>query len=222
MSESASPVPLPGPATPRKPISIDRAVEEGILIATSALTMEVKNQIIIDAIRDARPYDVGHVVAVAKRQLLALARQNVESSDRIQHLAEDVLTPKGSTDSEGYRAGDHPALANRAVIHSRVSAELERLADDDAYIQDVAEAARAEAWTEVGDAVQLRLLRSVPPEPDKFYEEDKAARIQALFAINFRALEKRAKKLGLAPLEGEDRRPDAAPRRRRLWPRRKK
>jgi hypothetical protein len=219
LSESVSPIPRPERDSPRQPISIDRAVEEGILIATSALTMEVKNQIIVDAIRDARPYDGDHVADVAKRQLLGLARQNDESSDRIQHLAEEVLTLKGAHDSGGYRVEDHLALTNRAIIHSRVSAELRGLADDDDYIRDVAESARAEAWAEVGDAVQSRLLRDVPPERDRFYEVDRAARIQALLDINFRALEKRAAKLGFAPLERAAQAP--ARERRRLWRRRK-
>ncbi len=219
MSDAVGPVPVPKSDASRVPISVDRAVEEGILIATAALTMEVKNQIILDAVRDAQDYDPARVADAVRRDLAVLARQNDESSTRVQGIAADVLTPRGSYDREGYQAGDHEALASRAVIHARVSEELARLACDDAFIQDVAETARAEAWAEVGDAVQSRLIGNAPLVPDEHYEDDKDARLQAMLDINFRALEKRAKKLGLPPIHRDDGVPAPTPK-RRFWQRR--
>jgi hypothetical protein len=178
----------------RKPVSIERAAEEGLIIARAALVMEVKNQIIVDAIRDGKPYDTDRVIDIARRELVVLARENDESAERTQQLAADVLSPQGSHDSEGYRAGDHPALKDRAAIHARLSAELERLSGDDDYLTDVADAARTRAWAEVGDAIASRLLRNLPVTPDRFYEEDKEARIKALYKINLHALERQAKK----------------------------
>jgi hypothetical protein len=178
----------------RKPVSISRATEEGLLIARAALIMEVKNQIILDAIRDGRPYDVARVIDVAKRELGVLARENDDSADRTRQLAAQVLTPEGSRDREGYQADDHRSLTDRATIHARVSAELERLSGDDEYLRDVADNAQARAWSEVGDAIASRLLRNLPVVPDRFYEQEKEARIKALYRINLHALERQAKK----------------------------
>jgi hypothetical protein len=181
----------------RKPVSIDRAVEEGLLIARAALTMGVKNDIIIRAIRDGEPYDAGYVAAVVKRELATLEQQNDDSASRLRQLAVDVLSRKGARgDGEGYRAADNPALSDRAIIHERLSVELERLSEDKRYLKEVAETARAEAWSEVGDAIESRLLKNVPLIPDRFYEDDKDARIRALYNINLRALERQAKKRG--------------------------
>ena len=200
-----TPVPTtPIPATPpqktrkpkRKPISIEHAVEEGMLIARSALTMEVKNRIIVDAIAEGRPYDESHARELVQYELVQLADENEQAAARMRELAAAVLTPRGAYTREGYQAGDHDALANRATIHAKMCDELRELSSDDAYLDEVAERAREQAWSEVGDAIQSRLIRTLPVSPDRFYEEEKAARIRALYDINLRALEKRARKAG--------------------------
>jgi len=53
------------------------------------------------------------------------------------------------------------------------------------------------AWTEVGGAIEARLLDSLPQPRDRFYEDDKDARVRALLSINLRALEKQAKRRGV-------------------------
>jgi hypothetical protein len=77
-----------------------------------------------------------------------------------------------------------------------LASELERLSEDDAFVAEVAERARQRAWAEVGDAISSRLLESMPVAPDPFYDDDKDARIRALFNINLRALEKQARRRG--------------------------
>ena len=183
------------PSRSRKAMSVERSVEEGLIIARAALTMDVKNYIIIRAIRDGQPFELDDVMIETKRHILELAHENETSATRIQQLAEDVLTPSGAKDdSEGYQAEDSPTLTKRGIIHDLVSDELERLSEDDGYLADVAEQARVRAWAEVGDAVQDRLLDALPPEPDKYYEEDKDARIRALYNINLKQLEKQARR----------------------------
>lgn len=182
------------------PAAMDRALEDGLLIARSALTMDVKNEIIIGALRDGRPFDAAEAADAVTRELLMLANQNRESARRVEQLAADVLSEQGPAEnSEGYQADDHPALANRVVIHDRLSEELERLSEDAEYVAAVAEQARKDAWAEVGDAIQSRLLSALPKAPDPFYEEDKDARIRALYAINLKALEKLARHRGVIP-----------------------
>ncbi|MEJ1231090.1 MAG: hypothetical protein WDM88_11385 [Galbitalea sp.] len=197
----AVPLPAPAPGTVR-PVSIERAVDEGLLIARAAVTMDAKNHIIVEAIREGHPFDLDDVVATVRRELMALARENAASAQRVQQLSIDVQTPRGAPDnSEGYQADDHPTLSKRGIIHVLLSSELERLSHDDEYVADIAERARLQAWSEVGDAIESRLLTSLPPEPDRFYDEDREARIRALYNINLRALEKRARREGHRPPE---------------------
>jgi hypothetical protein len=113
-----------------------------------------------------------------------------------------VQTPEGAADdSEGYQVDDHPTLTKRGIIHALLAAELERLSEDDEFVAGIAERARVRAWAEVGDAVSSRLLEAVPLTPDAFYEDDKDARIRALFNINLRALEKQARRRGYLPAD---------------------
>jgi hypothetical protein len=205
MSDAPAGPAVPLPTTPnalRKPVSIERSVDEGVLIATAAVTMDVKNYIIVEAIREGHPFDLDDVLAAVRRGLLELATENDASAQRVQQLAVDVQTPEGAVDdSEGYQVDDHPTLTKRGIIHVMLAAELERLSEDDEFVAEVAERARQRAWSEVGDAVASRLLESLPATADPFYEHDKEARIRALYNINLRALEKQAKRRGHSPRE---------------------
>jgi hypothetical protein len=181
----------------RRPVSIERSVDEGVIIASAAVTMDVKNYIIVQAIRDGHPFNLDDVMNAVRRELRSLANENDSSAQRVQQLAVDVQTPQGATDdSEGYQTDDHPTLTKRGIIYVMLAEELERLSEDDQFVADLAERARLRAWGEVGEAISSRLLDAVPAPPDAFYEDDKDARIRALFNINLRALEKQAKRKG--------------------------
>ena len=182
-----------------RPISIERSVDEGVLIASAAVTMDVKNYIIVEAIRDGSAFDATNVEAAVRRELLELARENEASAHRVQQLSVDVQTVRGPRDrdnSEGYEFDDHPTLTKRGVIHVMLAAELERLSEDSGFVADLAERARVQAWADVGSAIQSRLIDSIPHPRDADYEREKDARIRALIDINFRALEKQAKRRG--------------------------
>jgi hypothetical protein len=195
-AEQGFALPAPAPAL-KRPVSIERSVDEGVIIATAAVTMDVKNYIIVEAIREGHPFNLTDVLAAVRRELLDLATENDASAQRVQQLAVDVQTPAGAPDdSEGYQLDDHPTLTKRGIIHVMLAAELERLSEDDEFVADVAERARQRAWAEVGDAVSSRLLDSLPVAPDPYYDDDKDARVRALFNINLRALEKQAKRHG--------------------------
>jgi hypothetical protein len=183
------------PPTPARPISIERSVDEGVLIASAAVVMDVKNLIIVDAIREGSSFDIDTVIAAVRRELLDLADENESSANRVQQLSVDVQTRRGPRDnSEGYQVDDHPTLTKRGVIHVMLAAELERLSEDPAFLAELAERARLQAWAEVGGAIESRLLESLSTTLDPDYEEERPARIRALLDINLRALEKQAKR----------------------------
>jgi hypothetical protein len=181
----------------RKPISIERSVDEGVLIAAAAVTMDVKNYIIVEAIRDGSTYDPANVIAAVRRELLDLAEENESSAHRVQQLSVDVQTARGPREnSEGYQVDDHPTLTKRGVIHVMLAAELERLSEDPDFVADLAERARVQAWAEVGGAIESRLIDSIPRPRDADYLAEKDARVRAFVDINLRALEKQAKRRG--------------------------
>jgi hypothetical protein len=177
----------------REPISVERSVEEGVLIASAAVAMEAKNYIIVEALREGHPFNLEDVAESVRRELVELSQENDDGAHRIQQLADEVRERGGAqNDSEGYQLGDHPTLTKRATVYARLGVELARLSEDNAFVAGLAERARVQAWAEVGDALSARLLASIPRPRDKFYEDDKAQRIRALLNINLRALEKQA------------------------------
>ncbi len=183
------------PPAATRPISIERSVDEGVLIASAAVVMDVKNLIIVDAIRDGSTFDVDNVTAAVRHELRDLAEENESSANRVQQLSVDVQTRRGPRDnSEGYQVDDHPTLTKRGIIHVMLAAELERLSEDPEFLAELAERARVQAWAEVGGAIESRLLESVSTSVDPSYEEEKPARVRALVDINLRALEKQAKR----------------------------
>jgi hypothetical protein len=189
---------LPSASTAkRRAVSIERSVDEGVLIAQAAVVMDAKNHIIVGAIRDGKPFDAADVRARVRRELQRLGGENQDNAKRLQTLAVDVQSPKGPPDNaEGYQTEDHPTLTKRGIIHVLLAEELDRLSEDSEFVVELAERARVAAWAEVGGAIESRLLDSLPKPPDRFYEDDKEARIRALFNINLRALEKQARRAG--------------------------
>lgn len=179
----------------RRPVSIERSVDEGVLIAEAAVTLDVKNFIILAALRDGKDFDLDSVRAQVRAELRELASENADNSNRLQDLAIGVQSSRGIPgNSEGYEIDDHPTLTKRAVIHMMLGAELERLCEDDEFVDGLAERARVAAWADVGSAIESRLIATLPIKPDRFYEQEKDARIRALYNINLRALEKQAKR----------------------------
>jgi hypothetical protein len=176
-------------------MSDERAVDEGLLIASAALVMAVKNAIIVAALRDGRPYDSAEVAGIVRVELQDLATENKSNSQRLEQLAEEVMLPRErNVGSENYNKRDNPALMQRSGIHERVSAELKRLSADDEYITQVAETARAAAWIEVGNAIEARLLRTAQPAGDPRYEEERDSRLRTLLAVDLHTLERQAQK----------------------------
>ncbi len=170
-------------------------MDEGVLIAQAAVTMDAKNYIIVRALRDGEPFDADAVRAAVRRELRDLVAENNDNASRLQSLAVDVQSARGAPDnSEGYQVDDHPTLTKRGIIHALLAAELERLSDDDEFVWQLAERARLQAWEEVGSALESRLIASESVDLDRFYEEDRDARLRAFLNINLRALERQARR----------------------------
>jgi hypothetical protein len=77
---------------PTWPASLDtispvRAVDEGVMIALTAIRMAVKNRIIVGALRERNDYNADEYVAAARQEITALARQNDELATRLENRA---------------------------------------------------------------------------------------------------------------------------------------
>ena len=181
----------PGPTTP----STARIVDEGMLIALSAVRMALKNRIIVGALRDHSDYDVEQYAAFARQELHEVARQNDEDSTRVERLGSYLSRTTGSgkgRELENKRR-DVVRLGRRRTLHDHVAERLREIADDDERVAAIVEKARADALQEINDALAARLLAQKVDPRQPGYAAARAERMRAVGAIDLAGLAKRTR-----------------------------
>jgi hypothetical protein len=149
---------------PVPPAPIERVIDEGLMIATTAARMSVKNHLIVDAIRDNVDYDASALADVAREELEKLAVQNVEAA-REQREARNIHIHRGLADALRALAGDEEAVA--AIV----------------------EKSREEAWREVSGAVSTVLAARSVDSRDPNYEAEREQRLRDLVSVDLAKLE---------------------------------
>ena len=160
------------PPPEREPASLERLVEEGLLIADSALRMTLKNAIIVAALRDRRALDRDalHALAVERLGELAEGERAAAGRDRLE-------IGSGARRREQVRH----ALAER----------LAALAADSERIAAVVERSRASAWEEISGPLADRASaareaeRALTADLDP---EQRAERVAAFVALDLTSL----------------------------------
>jgi len=185
-----------------EPISVERAVEEGLLIARSAVTMDVKNRIIVSALRDDHGFDATETADWVGLELTNLSREQAEYAERMNQLAVEVTgrhgpTRHGSTRHEhDYGPRDYRLLTRRGLAYASLSEELARLVDDPTFVDGVVEDARGQAWSELGGAIESRLDHGPMRHPDADYALERDTRLRAFIAIDLARLRRSAAAAG--------------------------
>lgn len=166
----------------------ERIVDDGLLIALSAVRMAVKNDIIVGALRDHADYDLERYAATARNELRMLARQNEEYARRVSGLREDLTKSgrKAALSSDEWR--DVHQLALRRRVHERLAIDLDAVANDGDHVARIVEHARRAASDEISDAVSTRLIRLAIDWRDPEYEQRRAARTEMFVHVDLALL----------------------------------
>ena len=176
-----------------EPISLERAVEEGLLIARSALTMEVKNRIIVSALRDDHRFEAAETASWVVLELTKLSAEQAEYAERMSELVNTGADRRRTISKEhDYGPRDYRMLTRRGLAYARLSVQLRRLVDDPDYIAGVVEDARGRAWSELGNAIGSRLDLGPMQHPDADYALERDTRLRALVAIDLARLRRNA------------------------------
>jgi hypothetical protein len=149
---------------PTPPAPVERVIDEGVMIATTAVRMSVKNHIIVDALREGLDYDPEALAAVAIAELEKLAAQNAQSA-RDQYTARNI--------------GIHRGLAD-ALLAAAANPET---------VASIVEQSRNEAWREVSGAVSTVLSARARVARDPDYEEHREERLRQLIDLDLSILE---------------------------------
>jgi len=171
-----------------EPPSVDRMVDEGFLIALSAVRMAVKNDIIIGALREHVDYDPARYAATAREELSLLARQNEEYAERVGRLRKDVGKHRWGLDLTEDQRGDLTQFALRLQVHKRLTLALDTEAAAEDHVAVLVERAQREASEEIRDAVSTRLISLAIDPTEAEYAERRADRLDMFVLVNLALL----------------------------------
>ncbi len=181
------------PAPQPPPAPVDEVVQQGVMIAEVAVRMAAKNFIIINAMGDQASYVAADVERVVRAELRQVAAEKVADASRIpEPIAKGGWwrRSKGEVEDVFGIAGD--ANANRRrLVYRKLSAKLDRLARDEAYVSDIAERSRQDAWDELRKSFEVMLRDPLRQRVDAQYAEKRDARIQHLLTRDLAKLARR-------------------------------
>ncbi|WP_188510038.1 hypothetical protein [Conyzicola nivalis] len=169
---------------------VARAVEEGLLIGRSTVTLATKNHLIVGALREGRSLhdlDLDGFVADQLRQM------SVEQNGYAARTARSARTARTAVGAlrhqHDYRPADVRVLEERALIYSELARAFADLAADAAVAAELAEAARVDAWSELSSVIGKRLDLIARAADDPSYEGSRRESMAAVREVDLPTLE---------------------------------
>lgn len=130
--------------------SIDSLVEEGLLIARSALRLAIKNHIIVRALRDRADFDDVELHRALRDEVQALASERAADAERLEDAGDVARTRKGRARHQtDYRQADVELLRLREQIDRVLAQRLLDLGEDEVFVREIVDEARDAAMTEI-------------------------------------------------------------------------
>ncbi len=172
---------------PTEPPPIARIVDDGVLIADSLLVITLRNQVIVDVLRDRGDFDPELLAAAATRELEALADNEWETAERLRMRREDMSVDDPWLDDPELTDDSRRESRRREAVHRAMSEAFAARAGDHDVLSALVERARDEAWDEISTVL---LDRAVIDEPvrDASYEFHRDERLGALIALDLSEL----------------------------------
>jgi hypothetical protein len=175
------------PPAPSEPPPVSRIVDDGMLIAESLVVMTLRNQVIVDVLRDRRDFDRESLQGMAARQLESLADNEWETAERLRLRREHTSVDDPWLEDPDISGEHRRESERREAVHRAMSGAFAARAQDDAVLAAVVERSRAGAWDEIAPVL---VTRAFVPEPvvDAYYRAHRAERVGALLALDLSEL----------------------------------
>lgn len=126
-----------------------------------ASRMAIKNRMIIDAVRGDEPFDRSFYEAMVREELGRLADEAERSALRMEDEQASAGHSTGRAANEhDYRRRDVDNLRRRQRVYSEVARLLGARRDDPYYVEALYEAAHGDAWGEIAEAIEARMVRA--------------------------------------------------------------
>ncbi|PJJ71058.1 hypothetical protein CLV46_0595 [Diaminobutyricimonas aerilata] len=164
-------------ARPRpEPPPVEVLVEEGMLIAGSALRLAIKNLIIVAAFREGDAASAPVLRLAVRDRLLELARERQVEAARLERAREGARGRRGPARSQDdYREEDAPTLILRAEVNRLMARRLRQCADDDEYLDAQLTVARRAA---LDDILRSKLPAVAPVDDDEHGRRERMAAVR--------------------------------------------
>jgi hypothetical protein len=173
---------------PREPLTLEDATEERLMLADYANRMTVKNRIEVEVLGGDDTYAVDHYVDAAREAIEALAQESEAVADRIAEERRWSESLVGDAEHvHDYRSADRSNLEFRLSAALALADKLRERAHDGAYVEDLIERARGDAWREISAAIEGVLdRRNIPVDAE--YKRERAGRMRKLITEDLEAL----------------------------------
>ncbi len=131
-------------------------VEEGLLVAQSALRLAVKNRVIVATMRDGGAWNDDQMAEIVRAELDELVAELDADASRLREGA-DAISRRGTYGRRltARQKKEVDRLATRGRISHRVAERLRSARDDEAFVSSVMHLAREDSLREL---LQPRLL----------------------------------------------------------------
>jgi hypothetical protein len=168
--------------------SMDRIVDEGLLIALSAVRMAVKNHIIVGALREHRDFVEADYTAAVRTELKRLVQQNEEDANRVGRQGKALARTRSAFEITDDDRLDVRKLALRRRVHLKVAGALRAVNDDHEQLAELLKRAQTDASEEIGAALADRLVTQIVDRRELDYAQRRAERMRTLVTTDLAAL----------------------------------
>lgn len=167
------------PARPEAPRDLSHQIDEGFIVAMSALRLAVKNGVILRTVRDGAPWSEAEAIDLARRAIDALITELDETATRLSHDSDAAApTERASRTARSRRelarirhGRDEVArLSARSRTLRGVVERLTAASADDAVVRDLALRARDETLSELMQARLIPRAERMPMTDDEHRE----------------------------------------------------
>ncbi|WP_224780959.1 asparagine synthase [Leucobacter sp. Psy1] len=188
---------------PRRVLApVEEIVEQGLLVDDVAVRMNVKNAVIMNALKRGVDYDEQQIAGMVRTTLTDLADERDQDAQHIGRMLGEIRDTGSSASSDSeYGNDDNRTLRHRREVYETIASALRERAADDAYVAQIVERASEAAWSEISDSLKERASHpyyagGASPE----YQAARDDRIQQLIERDLTALvQQQSPKNGKSP-----------------------
>ncbi len=167
------------PARPAAPRDLTHQIDEGFIVALSAVRLSVKNGVIMRTVRDGEPWNEAEAIDLARRAIEAVITELDETATRLSHDS-DAAAPTERASRTARSRRDQARIRRSRDEVVRLSARsrtlrgvVERLRaahDDETIVRDLALRARDETLSELMQARLIPRAERVPVSDEEHRE----------------------------------------------------